>query len=183
MAAVPALEPGRGGRRLTAPATWRCGVCGEEHEGLPLDWAFDKPSYWKGPRVPGDELTDDVCVWTDDAGERCFFVRGVLPIPVRDTGDVFSYGVWSSLSRRSYERTVERWDDESRENEPPYFGYLSNNLPGYPDTLGLHLGVITRSVTLRPSFVLLAGDHPLATEQWQGIDSARVREIAEHNLH
>ena len=163
---------------------WRCSRCGEEHEGLPLDWAFDKPAFWEGPRADGDELTEDTCVWTDDADERAYFVRGVLMLPVRDTGQVFGYGVWSSLSERSYTRFLERWDDEDREHEPPYFGYLSNSLPGYPDTLSLHLAVVTRSLELRPSFVLLSDrQHPLVHEQWQGIDSARVQEIAELNLH
>jgi len=164
--------------------SWRCSRCGEEHEGLPLDWAFDKPDYWEGPRAGGDELTGDTCIWTDDADERAYFVRGVLHVPVRDTGQVFGYGVWTSLSERSYTRMIERWDDDDREDEPPYFGYLSNSLAGYPDTLSLHLAVVTRSVKLRPSFVLLsAQEHPLVQEQWQGIDSARVQEIAELNLH
>lgn len=165
--------------------TWLCHRCGEEHEGLPLDWAYDVPAYWEGPQAEGDYLSEDLCVWTDDGGERCYFVRGILPIPVRDTAEVFAYGVWSSLSERSFERFLERWDDEQREDEPPYFGYLSNNLPGYPGTLNLHLAVTTRSVTLRPSFVLLprGEGHPLIDEQWQGITWARVQEIAELNWH
>ena len=165
--------------------TWLCHRCGEEHEGLPLDWAYDLPAYWEGPQADGDFLSEDLCIWTDEDGKRCFFVRGILPIPVRDTGEVFAYGVWSSLSERSYERLIERWDDEQREDEPPYFGYLSNNLPGYPDTLNLHLAVATRSVALRPSFTLLPRDepHPLIEEQWQGITTARVQEIAELNWH
>ena len=165
--------------------TWRCSRCGEEHTGLPLDWAYDKPAYWDGPQADGDRLDDDICVWTDDDGDRCYFVRGILPIPVHETGEVFNYGIWSSLSERSYQRTLERWDDEDREAEPPYFGYLSNNLPGYPDTLNLHLAVITRSVELRPSFVLLprGEGHPLIDEQWQGITRERVQELAELNMH
>src|SRR5215217_3550532 len=53
----------------TVPVRWLCSRCGEEHEGLPLDWAFDKPAFWEGPRADGDELTEDTCVWTDDADE------------------------------------------------------------------------------------------------------------------
>jgi hypothetical protein len=164
---------------------WRCSRCGQEHAGVPLDWAYDKPAYWDGPRGADDRLDDDLCIWTDDDGDRCYFVRGVLSIPVHESGEVFAYGVWSSLSERSYGRMVERWDDEDRQDEPPYFGYLSNNLPGYPDTLNLHVAVITRSVELRPSFVLLPRDdgHPLIDEQWQGITRERVQEIAELNLH
>jgi hypothetical protein len=163
---------------------WVCQRCGEEHVGLPLDWAYHKPSYWEGPRAEGDFLDDDLCVWTDDDGDRAYFIRGVLPIPVHDTGEVFNYGVWSSLSERSYERVLELWDDEAREAEPPYFGYLSNHLPGYPDSLNLHLAVMTGALRRRPSFVLLPGpEHPLIDEQWQGIDRARVQEIAELNMH
>jgi hypothetical protein len=163
---------------------WRCSRCGEEHEGLPLDWAHGKPAFWEGPRADGDFLGDDLCSWTDDDGARCFFARGVLHIPVHETGEVLGYGIWSSLSERSYERLVARWDDDDRELEPPYFGFLANALPGYPDTLGLHLAVITRSVELRPGLVLIGGEeHPLIQEQRQGIDRARVQAIAELNLH
>jgi hypothetical protein len=164
---------------------WRCQRCGEEHEGLPLDWAFVAPAYWDGPQSDDDLLTDDLCVWTDDRGEQAHFIRGVLPIPVRDTGEVFGYGVWSSLSERSFARVRELWDDERRVDEPPYFGWLSNGIPGYPDTRGLQVAVITRALDLRPSFVLLPSDdgHPLVDEQWQGITSDRVREIAELYLH
>ena len=162
---------------------WECSRCGEVHEGLPLDWAYDRPYAWEGPRSADDHLGEDLCTWTDDAGEPGFFIRGLLPIPVRDTGEVLNYGVWSSLSRRSYDRIVELWDEDERVSEPPYFGYLSNALPGYPPTLGLQLAVVTRAVELRPTFVLQPGDHPLIDEQWQGIDSLRVLELAEINLH
>jgi len=164
--------------------TWRCSRCGAEHEGLPLDWAFDAPAYWDGGRSPDDWLSDDLCVWTDDDGNSAYFVRGVLPIPVTDSGEVFAYGVWSSLSERSFGRIHDLWDDDARASEPPYFGWLSNDLLGYPPTLGLQLAVVTRSLELRPSFVLLPDDgHPLIDEQWQGISRERVREIAELNLH
>ena len=100
---------------------------------MPLDWAYDRPAYWEGPRTDGDELTDDLCVWTDDGGERAYFVRGVLLLPVRDSGEVFGYGVWSSLSERSYARLLQRWDDEDREHEPhrpsPILADLRAQLP------------------------------------------------------
>ena len=163
--------------------TWACSVCGRRHEGLPLDWANDAPTYWDGGRAEGDWLGSDVCVWTDDAGARCYFIRGVLHIPIVGTDDGFRYGVWSSLSEQSFERVFELWDDEARIHEPPYFGWLSNSLAGYPDTLNLPLDVITSALDLRPALVLRDGDHPLVREQRLGITMDRVREIAELNLH
>lgn len=158
-------------------------MCGEEHDGLPHDWAFTEPAYWTGRHSDDDDLTEDLCRWTDDAGEPSYFIRGVLTIPVVDAGDDLRYGVWSSLSERSFNRVLELWDDPARGHEEPYFGWLSNSLPGYPETLNLALDVVTGDVDHRPQLVLHETDHPLVHEQRRGVTSARVREIAELNLH
>jgi hypothetical protein len=162
---------------------WRCATCGEEHVGLPLDIAFDEPLYWDGGRAEGDRLTPDLCTWTDDDGVRCFFVRGVIELPILDHPDTFAYGVWSSLSEQSYESVLERWQETVSEDGPIYFGWLSNSLPGYPETLNLPLDVVSRGPRLRPTFVLHVGEHPLIREQRQGITMERVREIAALTVH
>ena len=66
---------------------WRCSVCGDEHDGLPLDWSYDKPAYWEGPRNDDDFLTSDLCSWTDDDGKRAYFIRGLLHVPVPELDD------------------------------------------------------------------------------------------------
>lgn len=162
---------------------WTCSRCGEEHEGLPHDLAFDAPSYWDGGRGPHDRLDSDLCIWTDDDGNPAFFIRGLITLRVLDDDDDFRFGVWSSLSETSFERVLELWDDPARVAEPAYFGWLSNSLPGYPDTLNLPLDVFTRSLEYRPELVLHEGDHPLVREQREGITLERVRELAELTLH
>jgi hypothetical protein len=162
---------------------WRCSVCGDEHEGLPLDWSYDKPTYWDGPRDADDFLTADLCSWTDDDGSRHYFIRGVLHVPVPQLDDTLRYGVWSSLSRDSYHRVVDLWDDPARVDEPPYFGWLSNSLGGYPETLNLKTNVVTDSLELRPRFVLHDGDHPLIREQQEGITIDRVLDLFGDRLH
>jgi len=163
---------------------WTCASCGEEHVGLPLDFAFDEPAYWDGPHAPDDYLGSDLCVWTDDGGTRCHFVRGVLELPVLETGDRIAYGVWGSLSAESFERMLAVWDDPRRVEEPPYFSWLSNSIPGYPETLSLRANVITRAADLRPAIVLADDDdHPLAREQREGITIERARAIAGVLLH
>jgi hypothetical protein len=163
--------------------SWACSVCGAEHDGLPLDWAFDAPAYWDGGRSETDRLGTDVCVWTDDAGTRCYFVRGLVSLPLAEGGDAFRYGAWSSLSEASFERLLELWDDPARVREPPYFGWLSNSLPGYPETLGLPVDVVTGDLELRPALVLRDADHPVVREQRDGISLERARELVELNLH
>jgi hypothetical protein len=163
--------------------TWTCSRCGAEHSGVPLDWAFSEPWHWNGGNGPQDWISEDLCSWTDDEGDPAFFIRGVLPIPVTGSEDVLAYGVWSSLSRESFERIFQLWDDPARVEEQPYFGWLSNSLPGYPETLNLPLEVATHELHLRPTFRLHDGEHPLIREQREGIARGRVFEIAELNLH
>lgn len=162
---------------------WRCSVCGEEHEGLPLDWAHDKPAYWEGRRDEHDFLGDDLCSWTDDDGARHYFIRGLLPVPVPELEDELRYGVWSSLSEQSFKRVLELWNDPARTEEPPYFGWLSNSMPGYPETLNLKLDVLTETLELRPRFVLHDADHPLVREQQEGISVDRVLDLVGPRLH
>ena len=112
-----------------------------------------------------------------------FFIRGVLEIPIVETEDVLGYGVWSSLSESSFARVLDLVDDPRRSGEAPYFGWLSNSLAGYPDTLNLKLDVLTRDLGLRPLLRLQDGDHPLIVEQQRGITMDRVYEIAELHMH
>jgi hypothetical protein len=150
---------------------------------VPLDWAFDNPDYWDGPESADDRLTEDLCTWTDADQRLNYFIRGVLEIPIIGADDVLAYGLWSSLSEASFDRIVDLWDDPRRTAEPPYFGWLSNSLPGYPETLNLKLDVETTDLDLRPLLVLHDGDHPLIAEQRVGITMDRVYEIAELNMH
>jgi hypothetical protein len=148
-----------------------------------MSWGFDAPAYWEGPRGERDEINDDLCIWTDDGGQENFFIRGVLELPVVDLDQVFLYGVWSSLSEESFTRAVELWDDPRRIDEPPYFGWLSNQIGDFPDTVNLPLSVVTRELEQRPCFELHDGNHPLIAAQREGVTVDFVRGIAEKNLH
>jgi len=125
------------------------------------------------------ELSSDQCI----IDNQHYFVRGCIEIPVLDGVGPFIWGVWVSLSEKSFERMSELWESPDREGEPPHFGWLSTFLPGYPETLNLKTNVHTRLVGQRPSIELEPTDHPLAVEQREGITMARVQEIVESVLH
>lgn len=59
--------------------------------------------------------------------------------PVINGEQPFIWDVWASRSKGSFKRSFEIWEHESRESEPPYFGWLSTSLRLYPETLNLKI--------------------------------------------
>ena len=165
------------------PLGFACGTCGQYHTGLPKDVAFIAPLHWdqipETERHNRGELTPDFC----NIDDRDFFVRGLLPIPILESDQFFMWGVWTSLSVENYSRMIQLWHDPKIVDEPPYFGWLSNKLPGYPDTLNLRTTVQSKNVNWRPYITLEPTDHPLAIEQRNGISYARVQELAALTAH
>jgi hypothetical protein len=122
---------------------------------------------------------------TDGRLEKSFFVRGVIPIPIRDSDQEFCWGVWTTLSEKNYHRFVDLIDKHERTHEDPYFGWLVTGLSRrlYPSTMSLKTHVHMKEPKLRPWVELEPTDHPLAVEQRDGITWDRVREIAAIMLH
>jgi hypothetical protein len=141
------------------------------------------PALWSTiPEAEREEramLSPDLCL----IDEQHAFIVGNLELPVLDSDEPFSWDVWVSLSLPHFKRAFQLWEQPERVAEPPYFGWLSTSLPGYPETLHLKTMVHTREVGRRPRIELEQTDHPLAVEQRQGISLARVQEIAELVLH
>jgi hypothetical protein len=157
---------------------WTCQCCGGTFDSLPMDYAVKAPRNWFG--IPEHErgsrarLTDDIC--TIDNSEH--YVRGCIKIPVVNCSEVFTWGVWVSVSEQSLDRILELWDTTSVESEPPRFGWLSTWIAGYPEPVGVKCNIFIRPGTLRPRIVLEPTDYQLAVEQRGGITIDRVKEIA-----
>ncbi|WUH91895.1 DUF2199 domain-containing protein [Streptomyces sp. NBC_00433] len=159
-----------------------CSHCGDHHADLPMGYSTMAPDVWE-PRFeddPDSMLSPDQCVIRG----RHFFIRGLIEIPVIGSEDVFSWGVWVSLSKDNFARALEVWNTVGREAERPYFGWLSTELALYSEsTTDLKTNAHTRPVGSRPFIELEPTDHPLAVEQRTGITHDRVREIAAAVLH
>jgi hypothetical protein len=116
-------------------------------------------------------------------GRDCF-VRCVLPIPILGSGgQEFAYGVWSSLSEKNFRGYTATFDSGDQGRLGPWFGWFSNRLNGYPDTLHLKCQVHPRDGRVRPWIELEPTDHPLAVEQRNGITLDRLIEIYALNGH
>lgn len=163
---------------------FRCACCGEIHRGSP-SFGYEKPMlYFSLPedqRAERIRLTSDTCVVDDDT----FFIRGLIEIPIHDVEEPFSWGVWVSQSRESFDRYVETYDDDQSGNVS--FGWLEVTMPGYSDgELGwatLACDVHWQAEGDRPHIVPHACDHPLYRDVTEGISWDRAIELARLTMH
>jgi hypothetical protein len=168
--------------------SWVCPCCGETHAGL-FDLACDHPAPWPEGQARSPNsivstsnhfLSEDFCVLNGES----HFARCVLELPILGSnGARFGYGVWSSLAKKNFDIYVENFDNAERGELGPWFGWFSNQLVGYRNTVGLKCKVHPRRGRQRPWIELERTDHPLALEQRNGITFDRVLEIYTINGH
>lgn len=162
---------------------FHCTTCGKYHDELPMCLGTEAPAPWlsipESERKSRGDLSSDQCVIDNEY----FFVLGRILLPITDGPEPFVWLAWVSLSEKNFLRASELWDVEGREKEAAYFGWLQSALPYEPPTLSLKTMVHTQPVGERPIIELEPTDHPLATEQREGITMARVQEIVEAALH
>jgi len=167
---------------MTAIFAFKCHTCGEIHEGSP-SFSFEAPWHYAGltdDQKKRVQLTEDLCEIAHDQGvDR--FVRTVLEIPIHGVAEPFVWGVWVSLSEQSYRRYLETWDEPDEQDA--WFGWFSNRLPYYPDTINLKTRVRPRTGGNRPYLELERSGHPLAEHQMGGLSVMLAQEIAEHAAH
>ena len=173
--------------RAMSEQPWRCSNCEQLHHGL-FDLACFAPDPWTGEelyepnaslRFDGDFLSEDFCV----IGGEDFFVRCVALLPVAGMNQTFGFGVWSTLSRPNFEKYVETFDRGFEGDEGPWFGWFSNRLKSYPDTLALPCDVYPQASRQRPHLVVTDYAHPLALDIREGITPERLLEIYATNGH
>jgi len=157
-----------------------CKCCGNYHEELPMSYGSTVPDYVLD--IPVDEqenrieMNDDLCIIDD----KYFFIRGNIEIPVIGEDQIFVWDVWVSLSEKNFYKTTDFWEEHDREKKlNSMFGWLSTDIPCYPETINLKTIVHTRKVGLRPFIELEPTKHPLAKEQREGISKERIKQIAE----
>jgi hypothetical protein len=80
-------------------------------------------------------------------------------------------------SKKNFDLYVESFDSGMQAHLGPCFGWFSNRLFDYPDTLNLKCQVHPRDGRIRPWIELEATEHPLAIDQQQGITFDRILEL------
>ena len=163
---------------------YTCKTCGVTHEEQPT--CFGAPLPHAAAVLPPEEFSRRVQASSDQCilDEEHFFILGNLDLPVRGAPTPIVWMVWTTLSPANFERASKlRHTAGTRRAEPPYFGWLSNQIPGYPSTLNLKLVVHTQPVGVRPRLEVVDEGHPLARDQAQGIDQERAGGLIHAAMH
>ncbi len=162
---------------------YRCRCCGVWHEDRPTCFGADLPAALS-------ELSDlEFRKRVESGSDQCildgkhFFILGNLDVPIRGSSEFMRWTVWSTLSETNFERSSELWNSPGRESEPPYFGWLSNQIPGYPSSINIKVMVHTETVGIRPRLRVIEDGHPLFTDQECGITEDRAEELIHAALH
>ncbi|EGM70963.1 hypothetical protein SOHN41_00697 [Shewanella sp. HN-41] len=125
-------------------------------------------------------LGDDLCHYEDEDGVH-YFIRVTLEIPIHGIEDGFLWGVWVSLSKKSYDDYIETYNQS--EIDSVYFGWLCNYLPYYKKTYALACDVYPQSHKQRPYIILHEVDNDLYDDFKNGISIEKAQEIAEFCMH
>lgn len=158
---------------------YQCSTCGQWHDQRPTSFAFPLPdaiaALGNEERLARAELGTEQCILDDEH----FFILGNLDLRGRGTDEVIRWSVWSTLSRKNFERSADLWRADGRESEPPYLGWLNNAIPGIDATVNLPVLVHTNPVGERPRLEVVADSHPLRAWQLDGIR----QDQADHFVH
>lgn len=129
------------------------------------------------------KISSDLCTITHEAGTD-YFIRAVLEVPIDGVEEPFLWGVWVSLSEKSFSRYVETYD--SPVEGDGFFGWVCNAIPAYPYEGSRAADVVVQLGGQRPKVVLHRADpedDPLVVDQVHGISVSRAQQIAERALH
>jgi len=158
--------------------TFRCGICGKDHEEPLTDQAFTLPDdVWAIPeeeRKAKAKWTEDLCQF----GNR-YFIRCLLPIPFTEREGEFGWGVWLEVEWPIFERYLKVFAQDATD-ESPAIGALANEIPIYDSSIDLPATMRFGTASQRPTvWFSEEAQHACAREQRTGIDDRRYHEIVD----
>lgn len=153
-----------------------CASCGKGHNDWPAI-AYNTPCNYSNlsedDKITLAELSSDFCqINYPDQIDR--FIRGVLFQQVAGTCEDLEYGLWVSLSEKSFNDYKANYDNN--EYETIFFGWTCNVLEGYDDTVNIPVNVIVKPGGVRPEVVPHGDfDHPFVYDYYNGIDKIEAQ--------
>ncbi|WP_186756547.1 DUF2199 domain-containing protein [Echinicola salinicaeni] len=158
----------------------KCPICGIVHQELPA-FGFPFPYYYnilsEQDKQELAEINDDFCI-INHPEQVDRFIRTNLRIQINDACEDLDYGIWVSLSEKSFNDYKSEFKDNI--GGKLYFGMISNEIEDYNEsTLGLHVNVVTKSNGIRPEIIPHQADHQLIKEWEHGLTIQEARQRIE----
>tara|TARA_R110000751_G_scaffold163442_5_gene269709 strand:- start:332 stop:868 length:537 start_codon:yes stop_codon:yes gene_type:complete len=157
-------------KKKSKKSEFKCSECGNIH----LEWpalVFNSPdNYYNlsdSEKLEIGKLDTDFCeIHYENQVDR--FVRVVLIKKLNDACEMLEYGLWVSLSEKSYSDYLVNYNNSN--HETGYFGWISNNIFEYADMSTISCNVITKSGNDRPEiFPHEDFDHQFVKDFYNGI--------------
>lgn len=147
-----------------------CPSCGKAHDELPAI-GFKFPYHYdilsEKDKNEIAEISDDFCVITyPEQTDR--FIRTVLTIQINESCESLDYGIWVSVSEKTFNEYESNFKKESESKT--YFGTICNEIKDYKEsTLNLRVNIETRKDGLRPDILPHEAEHKLVYHWKNGI--------------
>ena len=159
---------------------YTCSVCGENHNEWPALTFYSPASYNELTNEEKNligKLDSDFCtIKYEDQIDR--FIRVVLKQNVNNSDQNLDYGLWVSLSEKSYSDYMENFNNDNHEEQ--YFGWLNSRIPEYENTMNIPTTVSTKRGNERPEIIPYEDfEHEFVKDYYNGIS----REEAEKRIH
>jgi len=159
---------------------YKCAECRQVHSDWPA-LAFKSPANYdflsEQEKSELGKLDTDFCeIKYEDQIDR--FIRVTLTQKINDACETLDYGLWVSLSEKSYSDYKENFNNLKHETQ--YFGWLCSNINEYGDTSSIPCDVITKNGNDRPEILPHQDyDHPFVKDYYNGIS----RKDAENRIN
>ena len=111
-----------------------CARCGAVHNVDEMAFGTDAPLHWECLSAADraqSQLGEEQCIINSE-GQRHFYVRAVLEIPIEGSRRPFTWGVWVLLSEQSYRKMSEHRQDPFPHEPRPVFRLVVHENPRIP---------------------------------------------------
>ena len=160
---------------MTEKVKFKCDCCGEIHEVWPA-LTFISPDNYnclsENDKSNIATKDNDFCIIKNNE-QIDRFIRCTLTQKVNDHCEDLDYGLWVSLSEKSFLNYEKYFKKEGAEEG--YFGWLCNDIIDYEFSESIPMNVITRENGERPELIPHKDfDHPFVKDYYNGISKAEA---------
>ena len=156
-------------------ASFICSVCDKVHNEWPAI-TYNSPDSFLGLTEEEKKMiatiSSDFCR-IEYVNQTDRFIRAILIQKVIDSNQDLNYGLWVSLSEKSFLDYKANFHNDNHEEQ--YFGWLSNKLSDYSDTTIVPTTIVIKKGNKRPEiFPHKDFEHQFVTDYYNGISKSEA---------